>query len=249
MIQKKFLKLSKKNKMKVFINFFREYFPDIINLKKSKNLYFQCHANYSPSLKENGIHHLNLLGSILKDKMKILTFSVSKKRKEKSIFIKFKNGELTLTPNIHKNIDYNNIQIINKKYFLRINLNPFLIEKKNIIYDTNFDGFKIIDEKSYYKKIINNDLFKHVYENILNCYKGKKFYNLPIKRILQTEKLIDEIQKFNYIDKQEINAVNKVMRSGVLSDFLGSKDETKQNRFYGGKYVRKLEKIGLSFIK
>ena len=46
---------------------------------------------------------------------------------------------------------------------------------------------------------------------------------------------------FNNIKKEEIKNVKKVLRSGCLSDFLGSKDETKKNRFLGGKYVRKLE--------
>tara|TARA_Y100000589_G_C27149021_1_gene628110 strand:- start:60 stop:1277 length:1218 start_codon:yes stop_codon:yes gene_type:complete len=43
--------------------------------------------------------------------------------------------------------------------------------------------------------------------------------------------------KHNPIGEEEINAVNKVLKSGVLSDFLGVDGD----KFYGGKYVKELE--------
>lgn len=41
------------------------------------------------------------------------------------------------------------------------------------------------------------------------------------------------------IDKKEISAVNKVLKSGTLSDFVGAKGD----RFFGGKNVKKLEAL------
>ncbi len=58
-----------------------------------------------------------------------------------------------------------------------------------------------------------------------------------------------KLKKFNYIDNQEILAAKRVLKSGVLSDFLGSKDENKNNRFLGGKYVKKLEENWCKFYK
>ena len=44
-------------------------------------------------------------------------------------------------------------------------------------------------------------------------------------------------KKYNTIGKEEIEAVNEVLNTGVLSDFLGKDHE----KFYGGKYVKMLE--------
>ncbi len=57
--------------------------------------------------------------------------------------------------------------------------------------------------------------------------------------ILGGEKTITHsFNRFNTISDEEINAVVKVMKSGVLSSFLGSWSP----EFYGGKYVKALEK-------
>tara|TARA_B100001173_G_scaffold12495_1_gene10618 strand:+ start:622 stop:1899 length:1278 start_codon:yes stop_codon:yes gene_type:complete len=57
--------------------------------------------------------------------------------------------------------------------------------------------------------------------------------------ILGGEKTINHsFKRFNTIGDEEINAVVKVMKSGVLSSFLGSWSP----EFYGGKYVKALEK-------
>ena len=57
--------------------------------------------------------------------------------------------------------------------------------------------------------------------------------------ILGGEKTINHsFNRFNTISDEEINAVVKVMKSGILSSFLGSWSP----EFYGGKYVKALEK-------
>ena len=45
-----------------------------------------------------------------------------------------------------------------------------------------------------------------------------------------------KIKRYNPIGKEEIKAANKVLKSGVLSDFIGSKSK----KFYGGKKRSKL---------
>ena len=54
-----------------------------------------------------------------------------------------------------------------------------------------------------------------------------------------------KIKKYNSIGKEEIKAANKVLKSGILSDFIGSKS----NKFYGGKYVLKFEKYITKYFK
>ena len=42
---------------------------------------------------------------------------------------------------------------------------------------------------------------------------------------------------FNTYDQKELSAASKVIKSGIISDFIGKKGKN----FYGGKYVRKFE--------
>ena len=57
--------------------------------------------------------------------------------------------------------------------------------------------------------------------------------------ILGGEKEINfKFQKFNHIGKEEKEAVNKVMETGILSQFIGSSKE-----FYGGQKVKNLKKV------
>ena len=52
-------------------------------------------------------------------------------------------------------------------------------------------------------------------------------------------------KKHNPISRQEINAVTKVMRSGVLSSFVGEWGK----EFYGGSLVKKFEKECQKYFK
>src|SRR5690606_20243414 len=54
-----------------------------------------------------------------------------------------------------------------------------------------------------------------------------------------------EIPRFNTIGEEEINAVKKVMETGVLSKFLGSW----HNDFYGGEKVQEFEKAWSAYFK
>ena len=54
-----------------------------------------------------------------------------------------------------------------------------------------------------------------------------------------------KFKKFNYIGKEEIKAVNKVLKTGILSQYLGEKNKD----FYGGKNVRRFEKNWSEYFK
>ena len=54
-----------------------------------------------------------------------------------------------------------------------------------------------------------------------------------------------KIKRYNPIGNEEIKAANKVLKSGVLSDFIGSKSK----KFYGGKYVVNFEKKISKYFK
>ena len=56
---------------------------------------------------------------------------------------------------------------------------------------------------------------------------------------------IIKFKKYNTIKSEEIRAVNKVMKSGVLSDFFANKNRN----FLGGKYVQKFEKDCKKYFK
>lgn len=53
-----------------------------------------------------------------------------------------------------------------------------------------------------------------------------------------------KFKKFNTYGKQELLAANKVIKSGILSEFLAKPG----NKYYGGKYVKKFEKKFSNFF-
>lgn len=53
------------------------------------------------------------------------------------------------------------------------------------------------------------------------------------------------LKKFNTFDNKEIYAAKKVVKSGILSEFLAKPGE----KFFGGKYVKKFEKNFASYFK
>ncbi len=194
---KRIASLINKKKLNVFINYFREYIPAFINIINTKSkLYHQCHINYSSSLRENGSHHLSLLMNIFDNKKKIINIkSLKKGNKTKDAIINFSNGEIILVSNKIKNYEINNVKIINKNSFTELQLNPISIKASKIINDSNFKNGKVLCNIDKYSKEIKDNFFKHVYENIYNYINGKKFYKIPIEKVLRTEKLIDEIEK------------------------------------------------------
>ena len=52
-----------------------------------------------------------------------------------------------------------------------------------------------------------------------------------------TKSVKSSLKKFNSYDQKELSAASKVIKSGIISDFIGKKGKN----FYGGKYVRKFE--------
>ena len=134
--------------------------------------------------------------NIFDNKKKIINIkSLKKGNKTKDAIINFSNGEIILVSNKIKNYEINNVKIINKKSFTELQLNPISIKTSKIINDSNFKNGKVLCNIDKYSKEIKDNFFKHVYENIYNYINGKKFYKIPIEKVLRTEKLIDEIEK------------------------------------------------------
>jgi len=64
-------------------------------------------------------------------------------------------------------------------------------------------------------------------------------------KIISKKTINYKFKKINQIGNQEIKAVNKVMKSGILSDFIASKSE----KMFGGKNVLKFENNIKNFFK
>ena len=54
---------------------------------------------------------------------------------------------------------------------------------------------------------------------------------------------------FNNIGKEEIRSANRVLKSGILSGFMGSIEKGYEEKYFGGKYVKKLEKDWAKYYK
>tara|TARA_B110000027_G_scaffold43891_1_gene48363 strand:- start:1395 stop:2675 length:1281 start_codon:yes stop_codon:yes gene_type:complete len=64
--------------------------------------------------------------------------------------------------------------------------------------------------------------------------------------LLGGPKVIKKVfKRYNSIGKEEIKAVNKVMKTGVLSDFIANRSE----QFYGGKKVKEFERACEKYFK
>ena len=134
--------------------------------------------------------------NIFDNKKKIINIkSLQKRNKKRDAIINFSNGEIILVSNKIKNYEINNVKIINKNSFTELQLNPISIKTSKIIKDINFKNGKVLSNTDKYSKEIKDNFFKYIYENIYNYFNGKKFYKIPIEKVLRTEKLIDEIEK------------------------------------------------------
>ncbi len=56
------------------------------------------------------------------------------------------------------------------------------------------------------------------------------------------KKFKSKLKIFNNIKKEEIRSANKVLRTGVLSGFMGSIEKGSEDKYFGGEFVNKLEK-------
>ncbi len=192
----KIFNLVKRKKMKIFINYFRNYELKIDKIFKnfSKKKFF-CYINYSSSLLENGSHHLNLIQKFLKYKKQIIILNknLNKKNISPDFKIIFSNGELYMFHN--KSFDYktDNINLLSKDKKIIIDLNPFTFKyfskKKDIFYNNEYILNNSISENlSKPNKYLN-----YTYSNIYRYFKNKKYVSPNLLDTLNIEKIIFEI--------------------------------------------------------
>lgn len=184
------MSLINKFKMNIFINYFREYFEDIIKeltkLSKS-NEYKRCVVHYSSSIEENLPHHLSLILIVFKNIVSIK--SLDKKIRKKDFRIYFKNGCVDILSNQNLNYKHDIIEIYDKKAFLSLQLHPLILKKKVISKDKEFPDEYVLFNKITKKKLYRQNLFRNVYENIYKSFYKKKY----IKVSLTKSNLVDKI--------------------------------------------------------
>ena len=186
----KIMFLIKKYKMNVFINYFREYFEEIIKefttLSKS-NTYKRCIIHYSSSIKENLPHHLSLILLVFKNIVSIE--SLDKKIKKADFRIYFKNGCVDILSNKKFNYKHDLIEIYDKKKLLSLQLHPLILKKTIITKDEEFPNEYVLFNNITKNKVYKKNLFKNIYENIYKSFNKKKH----IKVSLTKSNLVDKI--------------------------------------------------------
>jgi len=191
--------IVKKKKIKIFVNYFRNYdlyIQKIFEKIKKKN--FFCHINYSSTLLGNGSHHLTLVHKLLIGKKKISILNNNLKNKIAPDFkIKLSKGEIMMIKNRPSNYRVDNIHIYLKNKKILINLNPFFIKFYNQIKDPFYENEYLL--KNISKKNLSNPnkYMKYTYNKILKFFENKKYSNRELFDILNVEKLLHKIIKKN----------------------------------------------------
>jgi hypothetical protein len=175
----KIYKLTRR-KFKTFINYPRIIDPsaDILKKKILNSLKFNGNVFYSKSLKNNGSHFINLFIFFFGNPISLKIIS----KKKKIFLLNFKKADI-------KFLKKNNIKT-----------NNFYIENKDIKIDYRYSSKNIIIKEKDKKKIIPS-FDKKINFNIIKSLEsyllGKKVKLCTMKTALQTQKIINEIEKLN----------------------------------------------------
>ena len=172
--------ISKKKRIKIFINYIRRSNKDFQRLKKkiqikSKNI--KINIFYNNGFINNGIHYLNLLifyfGKVIKYKILKIKNKLGKDF-NLDLLILFKNAEAKF---------FYKSNSVDKDLEIKINKNVLINYKKKGIY--------------YNKKKIGNNLNfyqKDIVEQIYRYYKKKKYFLCNFKEHFNDMKLIEQIK-------------------------------------------------------
>jgi hypothetical protein len=177
----KILKLAKKNKIKIFVNYIRQYQRDLLslfNFVKIKNFKYS-EVHYNKGLRNNASHFICLMISFFGNIQQIKL--LKKDLKNPSFKIKFKKNECFFySKKKKKNIcdiwfkkKENQIGLINNSKIIVKKLNNKITKKKR----TNMNKYQ-----------------KNVYESIFNNLKKNKKILINDKIVLSTSKVIDKIE-------------------------------------------------------
>ena len=168
---KKMLEISKKNKIKLFTNYFRVSDPTSLKIKKIVKNYkgkesIKVNAWYSKGLINNGSHLINLFqfffGKVIS--VEILGYNKVKKNiLEPDVKIEFKKSEVILRAAWEKKFSILDFDMLSSEFRIIYEKFGDTITFKEITKDKNFHKYRTLKNK----KIIKNNL---------NTYQ-KKFYD------------------------------------------------------------------------
>lgn len=187
----KILKLCKKNKINLYINYHRlydkNYFKIYNLLKKLKN--FTGVATYSRGLENNCSHILSFFNCFDLKRLKII---IIKKAKNPDFLIKFRRGQVFFFNNPRENISNNEFEIVS---------NNFKVKSNNEI--NNFEIFKIKKDKYIKNNYLFSDKRKVIKLNVNNSQK------VVLSNILN-KKNSKIISKITAISFDTFKAINKI---------------------------------------
>ena len=178
----KILKLAKKNKIKIFVNYIRQYQRDLILFFKFlKNKKFKIsELQYNRGLRNNASHFICLMLSIFGNFQKVEL--LKRDHKNPSFKIKFKKIECSFFKKKNKK-NICNIWFKNNRNEIGLIDNSKMIIKKR-------------DKKIIQKKKTNMNKYQlNVYESIFRHLKNNKKLLINDKIILNNSKIIDKIEK------------------------------------------------------
>ena len=195
------LKIVKNKKIKILVNYFRNYLKDYEILKKNFKKNSTSYFFYSRGLINNCSHLLSFcfknFGNF--NYFKILKISDLKyNKKDPSFFVKFKYGNIFFFNIGLKNCGQNKLLSFNSNKMIesKDSFNSFFVnpaKKSNLIkgtYDFN---------EKYSQNIlkINNNIQLNALEYMYKIFKSKKLYKHYYKLNFKTYELIDKIKKRN----------------------------------------------------
>ena len=200
---KKILKISKKNKIKLFVNFTKLSDPACIKIKKmiSKNKIkypIEGTACYSGGLYNNASHLISLLIFWLGDIKKLKILENGKKFNkfdlEPKFYLIFNKASIFFFPVKYKNYFNLSVELYSKNCKLSYKEEGRDVYWQSIINDNLFKGYKILNNKR--KKIVNKMKFHqaNIYNNIYNFFCSSNYTLCSSQEALVVDKVLNKIK-------------------------------------------------------
>lgn len=200
---KKILKLSKKNKIKLFVNFTRPSDPACIKIKemisKKKIKYpIEGIASYSGGLYNNASHFISLLIFWLGDLKKLKIIDKGRKLNkfdlEPKFYLIFNKASIFFFPIKHENYSNLSVELYCKNGKLSYKEEGKNVYWQSIINDNLFKNYKILNNKR--KKIFNKmkSYQSNIFNNIYNFFCSSNYILCSSQEALVVEKVLNKIK-------------------------------------------------------
>lgn len=200
---KKIIKLSKKNKIKLFVNFTRLSDPASIQIKKmisKKKIKYPIEGivSYSGGLYNNASHLISLLIFWLGDLKKFKIIDKGRKLNkfdlEPKFYLIFKKASIFFFPKKYENYSNLSIELYSKNGKLSYKEEGKNVFWQSIINDNLFKRYKILNNKR--KKIVNNMKFyqSNIYNNIYKFFCSLNYTLCSSQEALVVERVLNKIK-------------------------------------------------------